>query len=62
MHQREIDQAVANVTLEPLEVVRRHGFQLEQKDPADTDPSINWDQLQLERNVQLVRHSRPATA
>ncbi len=62
MHQREIDQAVANVTLEPLEVVRRHGFQLEQKGLADTDPSIDWDQLQLERNVQLVRHSRPATA
>ena len=57
MYQRDIDQAGARATQESLSVVRHYGFQIEQSSPDDPDLPIDWDAIQLERNVQLVRHS-----
>ena len=61
MKQSEINRLVALSTGESVAEIARRGFSLADAIAPDPDyPGIDWDELQLERNVQLVRHNRPA--
>lgn len=62
MTQQQLDEAVALATGEDMREVRHLGFSL--ADPADVvfDPepwmppqTVDWDQLDLERNVAFCR-------
>ena len=60
MTQREVDQSVAAVTGEDLCDVRRMGFSIADPDEVNFDPEpyyppqmVDWDELQLERNVAV---------
>lgn len=61
MTQQEIDDAVAKVTGEDLPQIRQRGFVLADPMNVQFDPEpcvlppqvLDWDQVQLERNVAL---------
>jgi hypothetical protein len=55
MTQRELERAVANATGESLAEIQHRGFQtLFVKPPEPEDMIVDWDELQLQRNVALV--------
>ena len=57
MTQAELDRAVARATGETVAEVGRRGFQPLSFDPVEPDPEdyiIDWDQLELNRNVAAV--------
>ena len=63
MKQSEINRLVAHCTGEAVAEIAARGFSLADVIAPDSDyPGIDWDELQLERNVQLVRHNRPTAA
>ena len=62
MTQLELDAAVATATGEDLHEIRRRGFSIADPDDVCFDPepdvlsspqTIDWDELQMERNVAL---------
>ncbi|MCA9048843.1 MAG: hypothetical protein KDA89_08960 [Planctomycetaceae bacterium] len=68
MTQQELDSAVAIATGEDLCEIRRRGFSVADPFETDFDPepepaysphTVDWDQLQMERNVALFPDLRP---
>ncbi len=64
MTQSEIDSAVALATGEDLREIRRLGFSIADPTEAEFDPEpdplpqmIDWDQVELDRNVSLVEQA-----
>ena len=57
MTQRELNRAVSRATGEAVSEIRRRGFVPLTSMPVEPDPEdliIDWDQLELQRNVALV--------
>ena len=55
MTQNELNRAVAQVTGEDISEIARRGFQPLELEPSEPeDVIVDWDQVELERNVSLV--------
>ena len=66
MTQMQLDQLVANATGEDLRSIRQRGFSIADLQDVDFDPEpdqrppqfIDWDELELERNLAVVSQGR----
>ncbi len=62
MNLTDLHRAVADVTGETLTVIRCRGFQPLQLEPRRIDPEdliIDWDDLELQRNVAFIEQRFP---
>lgn len=62
MTQRELDRAVANATGETIAEIQHRGFDVLLVRPAEPeDRIVDWDALELQRNVAVVeQRQQPA--
>jgi hypothetical protein len=66
MTQNQLNQLVADATGEDLRSIRQRGFSIADLQDVDFDPEpdqrpppfIDWDELELERNMAVVSQGR----
>ena len=51
MNQRQINREVAFKTGETISEIARRGFELDQRQPIDPRAPLDWDWLDLRRNI-----------
>ena len=54
MDQAILDQQVADITGEPIDVIRRRGFTLDRAESPDPFTPIDWDLADRLRNTSLL--------
>ena len=58
MTQFELNRAVARATGEDISEIARRGFQPLELEPSEPeDVIVDWDQVELERNISLVEQN-----